>query len=137
MNLKKIAVVALILGTVIALPFINRAVFGTACKEVTVAGITERVISPSILASGFLAHEEEVMLSSEVIGRVAELYVEEGDAVTAGQLVLQVEDINFIAGLEQSEAAVRINTIDIERQEIRIGNLENQYERSRTLTSAA
>ena len=73
------------------------------------------------------------MLSSEVIGRVAELYVEEGDAVTAGQLVLQVEDINFIAGLEQSEAAVRINTIDIERQEIRIGNLENQYERSRTL----
>ncbi|HCO10369.1 MAG TPA: hypothetical protein DIT42_04360, partial [Gammaproteobacteria bacterium] len=133
MNLKKIAVVALILGTVIALPFINRAVFGTARKEVTVAGITERVISPSILASGFLAHEEEVMLSSEVIGRVAELYVEEGDAVTAGQLVLQVEDINFIAGLEQSEAAVRINTIDIERQEIRIGNLENQYERSRTL----
>ncbi|MDB4164934.1 efflux RND transporter periplasmic adaptor subunit [Gammaproteobacteria bacterium] len=133
MNLKKIAVVALILGTVIALPFINRAVFGTARKEVAVAGITERVISPSILASGFLAHEEEVMLSSEVIGRVAELYVEEGDAVTAGQLVLQVEDINFIAGLEQSEAAVRINTIDIERQEIRIGNLENQYERSRTL----
>jgi len=133
MNLKKIAVVALILGTVIALPFINREVFGTARKEVTVAGITERVISPSILASGFLAHEEEVMLSSEVIGRVAELYVEEGDAVTAGQLVLQVEDINFIAGLEQSEAAVRINTIDIERQEIRIGNLENQYERSRTL----
>ncbi|MDB2505274.1 efflux RND transporter periplasmic adaptor subunit [Gammaproteobacteria bacterium] len=133
MNLKKIAVVALILGTVIALPFINRTVFGTARKEVTVAGITERVISPSILASGFLAHEEEVMLSSEVIGRVAELYVEEGDAVTAGQLVLQVEDINFIAGLEQSEAAVRINTIDIERQEIRIGNLENQYERSRTL----
>jgi len=133
MNLKKIAVVVLILGTIISLPFINRTVFGTARKEVTVAGITERVISPSILASGFLAHEEEVMLSSEVIGRVAELYVEEGDTVSQGQLVLQVEDINFIASLEQAEAAVRINTIDIERQEVRIGNLENQYERSRTL----
>ena len=133
MNLKKIAVVVLILGTIISLPFINRTVFGTARKEVTVAGITERVISPSILASGFLAHEEEVMLSSEVIGRVAELYVEEGDMVNQGQLVLQVEDINFIASLEQAEAAVRINTIDIERQEVRIGNLENQYERSRTL----
>ena len=133
MNLKKITVVVLILGTIISLPFINRTVFGTARKEVTVAGITERVISPSILASGFLAHEEEVMLSSEVIGRVAELYVEEGDTVSQGQLVLQVEDINFIASLEQAEAAVRINTIDIERQEVRIGNLENQYERSRTL----
>ena len=133
MNLKKITVVVLILGTIISLPFINRTVFGIARKEVTVAGITERVISPSILASGFLAHEEEVMLSSEVIGRVAELYVEEGDTVSQGQLVLQVEDINFIASLEQAEAAVRINTIDIERQEVRIGNLENQYERSRTL----
>lgn len=133
MNAKKLLVITLLLATVIALPFINRAVFGTARKEVSVAGISERVISPSILASGFLAHEEEVMLSSEVIGRVDQLYVEEGDEVTQGQLVLQVEDVNFIAGLEQSEAAVRINRIDIERQEIRIANLESQYQRSNTL----
>ena len=99
---------SLILATVVALPFINRAVFVTAQKAVSVASISERVISPSILASGFLAHEQEVMLSSEVIGRVDKLYVEEGDSVTAGQLVLQVEDINFIASLEQAEAAVRV-----------------------------
>ncbi len=133
MSIKKISIIALVLATVIALPFINRAVFGTARKEVNVAGITERVISPSILASGFLAHEEEVMLSSEVIGKVAELYVDEGDTVTEGQIVLQVDDVNFIAGLEQAEAAVRINRIDIERQEIRITNLESQFERSNTL----
>jgi HlyD family secretion protein len=88
MSSKKIIGICLILATVVALPFINRAVFGTAQKEVSVASISERVISPSILASGFLAHEQEVMLSSEVIGRVDKLYVEEGDSVTAGQLVL-------------------------------------------------
>jgi HlyD family secretion protein len=133
MNARKLAVVGLILAAVIALPFINRAVFGTAQKAVSVAGISERIISPSILASGFLAHEEEVMLSSEVIGKVDKLYVEEGDSVVAGQLVLQVEDINFIAGLEQAQAAVRLNRIDIERQEIRIANLENQFARSNAL----
>ena len=42
-------------------------------KLVLVESISNRIISPSILASGFLAHEEEVMLSSEVIGKVAEL----------------------------------------------------------------
>ena len=73
------------------------------------------------------------MLSSEVIGKVSELFVEEGDTVTAGQLLLQVDDKNFIAGLEQSEAAERINTIDIERQEVRIENLSRQFERSRSL----
>ena len=133
MNAKKLVLVLLLAGTVIALPFINRSVFGTDAKVVNVSTLSQRVISPSILASGFLAHEEEVMLSSEVIGKVSELFVEEGDTVTAGQLLLQVDDKNFIAGLEQSEAAERINTIDIERQEVRIENLSRQFERSRSL----
>ncbi len=133
MNAKKLTLVLLIAGTVIALPFINRAFLGSNAKEVEVAAVSQRIISPSILASGFLAHEEEVMLSSEVIGKVAELFVEEGDSVTSGQLVLRVDDINFLAGLEQSEAAVRLNTIDIERQEVRIENLERQFERSNSL----
>ncbi|MCG8413497.1 MAG: efflux RND transporter periplasmic adaptor subunit [Pseudomonadales bacterium] len=133
MNAKKLALVILIAGTVVALPFINRAFLGSNVKEVEVAAVSQRIISPSILASGFLAHEEEVMLSSEVIGKVSELFVEEGDSVTIGQLVLRVDDINFLAGLEQSEAAVRLNTIDIERQEVRIDNLERQFERSNSL----
>lgn len=133
MNAKKLVLVLLLAGTVIALPFINRAFFGSDAKEVNVSNLSQRVISPSILASGFLAHEEEVMLSSEVIGKVSELYVEEGDTVIAGQLLLQVDDTNFIAGLEQSQAAERITLIDIERQEVRIENLSRQFERSKSL----
>jgi len=102
-------------------------------KLVLVESISNRIISPSILASGFLAHEEEVMLSSEVIGKVAELFVEEGEPVSAGDLVLRVDDKNFLAGLEQSEAAVRINSIDIERQKVRVQNLERQFQRSEAL----
>ena len=133
MNIKKLILVVLIAGTVIALPFINRTVFGTDSKEVNVSNLSNRIISPSILASGFLTHEEEVMLSSEVIGKVSELYVEEGDRVSIGQLLLQVDDKNFIAGLEKSEAAVRINSIDIERQQVRIENLRRQFARSQSL----
>ena len=133
MNAKKLVLVLLLAGSVIALPFINRAFFGSNAKEVNVSTLSQRVISPSILASGFLAHEEEVMLSSEVIGKVSELFVEEGDTVIEGQLLLQVDDKNFIAGLEQSEAAERINSIDIERQEVRIENLSRQFERSKSL----
>lgn len=133
MNAKKLILVLLLAGSVIALPFINRAFFGSDAKEVNVSTLSQRVISPSILASGFLAHEEEVMLSSEVIGKVSELFVEEGDTVIEGQLLLQVDDKNFIAGLEQSQAAERINTIDIERQEVRIENLSRQFERSKSL----
>ena len=133
MSFKKLALVIFIAASVIALPFINRAIFGTDAKEVEVATIATRVISPSILASGFLAHEEEVLLSSEIIGKVSELYVEEGQRVAKGQLVLQVDDKNLLASLEQSEAAVRLNSIDIERQEVRIDNLRRQHNRTRSL----
>jgi HlyD family secretion protein len=123
---------------IIAVPLRNsipiyRTYFGPNLTEVDLSTVSQRIISPSILASGFLAHEEEVMLSSEVIGKVAELMIEEGDAVKIGDLVLQVDDKNFLAGLEQSEAVVRMNTIDIERQEVRIKNLERQFERSKSL----
>ncbi len=133
MNKKKTLLVAVLVGGAVALPFINRTLFGTAAKEVDVTTLSRRVISPSILASGFLTHEEEVMLSSEVIGKVSELYIEEGQQVSQGQLLLRLDDVNFIAGLEQTQASVRINTIDIERQEVRIKNLERQYERSKSL----
>lgn len=112
---------------------IYRTYFGPNLTEVDLSTVSQRIISPSILASGFLAHEEEVMLSSEVIGKVAGLMIEEGDAVKIGDLVLQVDDKNFLAGLEQSEAVVRMNTIDIERQEVRIKNLERQFKRSKSL----
>ena len=133
MNIRKLIVILFIVGAIVTIPFVLRTYFGADLKEVDVAVVSQRTISPSILASGFLAHEEEVMLSSEVIGKVAELMIEEGDSVKTGDLVLQVDDKNFLAGLEQSEAAVRINTIDIERQEVRVKNLERQYERSKSL----
>ena len=133
MNIRKLTVILFIVGAIATIPFVLRTYFGADLKEVDVAAVSQRTISPSILASGFLAHEEEVMLSSEVIGKVAELMIEEGDSVKTGDLVLQVDDKNFLAGLEQSEAAVRINTIDIERQEVRVKNLERQYERSKSL----
>ena len=134
MRKKVIALTIVLIGVtgIVSLAPISISL-SSAEKLVLVESISSRVISPSILASGFLAHEEEVMLSSEVIGKVAELFVEEGEAVSPGDLVLRVDDKNFLAGLEQSEAAVRINTIDIERQKVRVENLERQFQRSEAL----
>ncbi len=133
MKRKNLLVILAIAATISASAYVVPNYFKSNGKTVDVATISRQVISPSILSSGFLAHEEEVMLSSEVIGKVDELMIEEGDSVNAGDLVLRVDDKNFLAGLEQSEASVRINTIDIERQEVRISNLERQFARSSSL----
>jgi len=135
MNLKKSLTLVAIIAAIVAV-----ALFGQArgkTKEVTIEPLTSNIIKPSILASGTLAHEEEVRLSSEVIGKVSEVLVEEGDTVEAGQLVLKVDDQNFVAAAEQSKAQVRLSRIDIDRQKSRIANLKKQWQRKQKLFNQA
>ncbi len=133
MNIKKVAVLLVIVALVVSIPLANKKFGSSNEKLILVTTLTDRVIRPSILASGSLTHEEEVRLSSEVIGKVTKIYVEEGDSVDIGQLVLQVDDQNFVAAFEQSEAQVRLSRIDIERQQTRIVNLELQWGRKKSL----
>lgn len=133
MDVKKTLILVVIILGVVAIPIINKKVGGGAAKLVEVSEMTEQIIRPSILASGKLSHDEEVRLSSEVIGHVASILIEEGDSVIEGQLVLQVDDQNFVAALQQSEAQVRLGQIDIERQTARIENLRKQWQRKNEL----
>lgn len=133
MNIKKVAVLLVIVALVVSIPLANKKFGSSNEKLILVTTLTDRVIRPSILASGSLTHEEEVRLSSEVIGKVTKIYVEEGDSVDIDQLVLQVDDQNFVAAFEQSEAQVRLSRIDIERQQTRIVNLELQWGRKKSL----
>ena len=89
--MKKALILIAIIAAVVAIPLI-RSQSGGQTPTVEVEALSARTISSSILASGKLAHEEEVLLSTEVIGKVSGLFVEEGDYVTAGQLVLQMID---------------------------------------------
>ncbi len=98
--------------------------------QVTISNPQTLTIRPAILASGRLAHESSVNLSSEVIGKVTEILVEEGERVEAGQLVLRIDDEAVSAAVEQNQAAVRLQEIDIERKRLRIENLKRRQERN-------
>lgn len=101
--------------------------------EVNVEPLGLQPIRASILASGKLSHEEEVMLSTEVIGKVTALYVEEGDRVKEGELVLQIDDEAPRAMVEQQRASTRMQEIAIEAQRLRVENLARQWERQKQL----
>ncbi len=131
--MKKALIIGALLVAVIAIPLIAKKASGPAAKAVTLEAADQRTIKASILASGRLVHEDEVKLSSEVIGKVRTLLVEEGEAVTAGQLVLQIDEENFRAALAQNEAAVRLEEIAIERQKLMVDNLVKQFARKTKL----
>ena len=132
MNKKLLIVVALTVA-VVAVPLLNEFLRGGSSVEVQVMTLEPRSIQASVLASGQLVHEEEVKLTTEVIGRVTGIYVEEGDRVTSEQLLLQIDDETYRAEVEQNEATVRMQDIAIQRQQLRLDNLQTQWERDKAL----
>ena len=130
---KKLLLILGIVAVVVAVPLLQARLGGGAAVEVQVESLEPRTIRSSVLASGRLVHEEEVKLTTEEIGRVTAIYVEEGDQVTRGQLVLQIDDQRHRAAVEQNEAAARVQEIAITRQQMQVENLRTQWERQRAM----
>lgn len=130
--MKKFLLIAVILTVVIGIGVIrNRG--ASDDQGVVLETLETRTIRASILASGKLSHEEEVMLSTEVIGKVSALYVEEGDKVEQGQLLLQIDDEAPLAMVQQQRASTRIQELAIESQRLTLANMELQWARKKML----
>ena len=130
---KKLLVIFAIALAVVAVPVLRNVAGGGNSVEVQIEALAPRSIQASVLASGHLVHEEEVKLSTEVIGRVTGIYVEEGDRVTNGQLLLQIDDEIYRAAVDQNEATVRMQEIAIQRQQMWAENLKTKWDRQQEL----
>jgi len=131
--MKKPLIISLILVLVIGFPLGKRYFSSDKAKAVKVERLTLHPIKASILASGQLKHEQQVKLSAEVIGKVTQLFVKEGDYVHKGQLVLQIDAESYIAAVEQQTAVVNQQKIAIEKQKLVITNLKQQWNRKKKL----
>ena len=131
--MKKLFIIVGLVVLVVAVPLLQSRLRGGGSVEVQVEKLEPRVIQSSVLASGKLVHEEEVKLSTEEIGRVTAIYVEEGQKVARGELVLQIDDQRLKAAVDQQQASVRMQEIAIQRQQLQVANLRTQWERMRGL----
>lgn len=74
--------------------------------EVEVASARVRAITQTVSASGTVASEVEVPISSDVSGEVVFLAVAEGDRVAQGQLLLRIRPDFYASQREQAQASV-------------------------------
>ena len=132
MNKKLLLIIGLVV-LVVAVPLLKARFSGAAVVEVQVEKLEPRSIQSSVLASGKLVHEEEVKLTTEEIGRVTAIYVEEGAQVTKGQLVLQIDDQRLRSAVDQNQATVRMQEIAIQRTQLQVDNLRTQWDRMKGL----
>lgn len=99
-----IVVVLIVTGFVVA-----RAAGWIGKKEVTEV-FTEKAkkvtIVEQVSASGKIQPEIEVKISPDVSGEIVEVYVQEGDSVIKGQLLLKIRPDNLQAVLDNSQAVL-------------------------------
>lgn len=120
---------------VLVLPFAVRGLRGEGATEVDIATAAKQPVRPTILASGTLAYGTEVNLTSEVVAKVREILVEEGDTVEQGQLLLRLDPETYRNAVSRESAGRRQSEIGIERQRATVRLREAQYERSRQLAA--
>jgi HlyD family secretion protein len=134
MNRKIIGliVVATVMGAPIAVKFSN---FKPKLKADLVK-VQAKQIYPTILASGNFVYRQEVQLSSEVIGKVSEVTVKEGNKIEKGQVLLRLDPSSYRAEVAQQEANKRSAEVAIERAQLNIENQQRTLERARSLMAA-
>ena len=131
--MKQKYVVGLGLAALLCVPVILKFTRSEPVKLVDIERIAYRDIKSSILASGHLLYEEQVLLSPEVIGKVSTMFVKEGQKVIKGELLMHLDDQTYRAEVAQQEAAVRQQRIAIEQQQLNLANQEHQYKRKTEL----
>lgn len=104
-----------------------------------------------VVASGRVLAPARIQVGSVVVGRVTRVPVEKGDRVKAGDLLVQLDDVEARAALAQARAAVaqalaRLELVDVvsvqvtseavRQAELRLAQAEVKLTRNRTLAEA-
>ncbi len=108
--------------------------------KVTVDTADTRNIIETVSASGKIQPENEVKIASDVSGEIVELYVEEGDSVKKGQLLMEInpdvyksEYERMVATLSQTKANLESAKARQTQQEAQLFQAENTYNMNKEL----
>lgn len=108
------------LAIVAGLAYANFAFRKKTGKEVTVEAIQARDLTSIVTASGKIQAKRTVNISADNMGRVTRLSVEEGDRVTRGQFLMQIDPRNLASAVQSGEAGQQAARSQLEQQRLSI-----------------
>lgn len=132
-KMKKAIIITLAVGAFIAL-IVSKQISGDKKQaEVNIAQVELGDIADSIMASGNLVFNTQVQLRSEVTGRVDKIFVQEGQGVKQGDMLMRLDTTAFESEVTRSKAILRATEIEIKHNKARLANLERQLKRQKDL----
>lgn len=132
-KMKKAIIITLAVGAFIALIVSKQISDDEKQAEVNIAQVELGDIADSIMASGNLVFNTQVQLRSEVTGRVDKIFVQEGQGVKQGDMLMRLDTTAFESEVTRSKAILRATEIEIKHNKTRLANLERQLKRQKDL----
>src|SRR5580704_15549270 len=84
-------------------------------------------------ASGYVVARREAAVASKITGKMVELNIEEGDRVTAGQVIARLDDTNIRAALNAARAQFECAKAGLNETQVNRANAQRDYERQQSL----
>jgi RND family efflux transporter MFP subunit len=84
-------------------------------------------------ASGYVVARRAATVSSKITGKVAQVLIEEGQHVAAGQVIARLDDSNARAILDQARAQAAAAQASVKVAEVTLASASPKYQRSQRL----
>jgi len=98
--------------------------------EVRTEQVQQRDLVSSVTASGQVRPRTKVDLSSDITGKIVRLAVKEGQMVTQGQFLLQIDPQQQEAAVQRVEAALASSRAQMAQAEANLIQAQKSYERT-------
>lgn len=130
-----LASIALLVGIIVVV-----SIFATRkdTPKVTVVTVEKRAeLRSTVTSSGEVRPIQFMNLTSEVQGRIEEIYVKEGDHVTKGQPLVKLDPEQFQSSTDAQIAALQAAQDDVQSQRTQVVAAQNQLSQSQQALDAS
>jgi HlyD family secretion protein len=109
---------------------------GNKGTEVRMETVQKRDLVASVTASGQVQPQTKVDVAADISGRIVRLAVKEGQTVTKGQFLLEIDPSQYVAAVQRAEAAVSASKAQEAQAKANFILSERNYQRSADIKKA-
>ncbi len=132
-GMRKLVIGVVVVGLIALAVVVNVARLQERTVEVRVSEVTERELVSTITATGNVRPRRQVNISADVMGRVTELNVEEGDEVERGDVLLRLDPSQTQAAVSRARATLAQSRAQVAQQRANMLQAERELQRLRGL----
>ena len=126
---------AVIIG-VVAFMAVTAAKRGNKGTEVRMEAVQKRDLVASVTASGQVQPQTKVDVAADISGRIVRLAVKEGQMVSKGQFLLEIDPAQYIAAVQRAEAALSSSKAQEAQAKANFIQAQRNYQRSADIKKA-